>query len=172
MEIQGKAGQAPINAECGPFGMATIDTSKWGRQQDLQKPAGQVSAVENLFKNGFKFLNKAADAAAVGAAGAAGASYTVNSSGSLNVRNNHFGISGFRMQSKPRSRTVLCALPKGAEGSWGDVDRTYVIGGNWKSNGDFDFVNSFPEEVLAKAEFDTSNVEVVVAPTDLHLTTA
>ena len=68
MDIQGKAGQAPINAECGPFGMATIDTSKWGRQQDLQKPAGQVSAAENLFKNGLKFLNKAADATAVGAA--------------------------------------------------------------------------------------------------------
>ena len=81
-------------------------------------------------------------------------------------------MGGFRMQAKPRSRTVLAALPEGAEGSWGDVDRNYVIGGNWKSNGDFDFVNSFPEEVLAKAEFDASKVEVVVAPTDLHLTTA
>jgi len=90
----------------------------------------------------------------------------------LNVRKNHFG--GFRsmVNAKPRSRTVLAALPEGAEGSWGDVDRNYVIGGNWKSNGDFDFVNTFPEEVLAKAEFDSSKVEVVVAPTDLHLTSA
>lgn len=125
-----------------------------------------------MLRNGFKFLNKAADTTAIGAAGAAGASYTVKKSGSLNVKNNHFGMSGFRMQSKPRSRTVLAALPEGAEGEWGDVDRNYVIGGNWKSNGDFDFVNSFPEEVLAKAEYDSSKVEVVVAPTDLHLTTA
>jgi triosephosphate isomerase len=62
------------------------------------------------------------------------------------------------------------ALPKDAEGSWGDVDRNYVIGGNWKSNGDMEFVDSFPEEVLAKAKFDEKKVEVVVAPTDLHLT--
>jgi triosephosphate isomerase len=67
---------------------------------------------------------------------------------------------------------ILAALPDGAEGSWSDVDRNYVIGGNWKSNGDFDFANTFPEEVLAKAEFDPKKVEVVVAPTDLHLTTA
>jgi len=62
------------------------------------------------------------------------------------------------------------ALPEGTEGSWGDVDRNYVIGGNWKSNGDMEFVDSFPEEVLAKAEFDKSKVEVVIAPTDLHIT--
>lgn len=61
------------------------------------------------------------------------------------------------------------ALPEGAEGDWGSVDRNYVIGGNWKSNGDFDFVNSFPKDVLNKATFDPSKVEVVVAPTDLHL---
>jgi triosephosphate isomerase (TIM) len=33
-------------------------------------------------------------------------------------------------------------------------------------------VNTFPEEVLAKAKYDPKKVEVVVAPTDLHLTTA
>lgn len=69
-----------------------------------------------------------------------------------------------------RTRGVLMALPEGAEGSWGDVDRNYVIGGNWKSNGDMEFVDSFPEEVLAKADFDKSKVEVVIAPTDLHIT--
>ena len=84
----------------------------------------------------------------------------------MKVKRNHFS------ENKPRSRTILAALPDGAEGEWGDVDRNYVIGGNWKSNGDFDFINSFPEEVLAKAEFDPSKVEVVVAPTDLHLATA
>jgi hypothetical protein len=69
-----------------------------------------------------------------------------------------------------RTRGVLMALPKEAEGSWGDVDRNYVIGGNWKSNGDMEFVDSFPEEVLAKAKFDPKKVEVVIAPTDLHIT--
>jgi triosephosphate isomerase len=70
-----------------------------------------------------------------------------------------------------RTRGVLMALPKHAEGSWGDVDRNYVIGGNWKSNGDMEFIDSFPEDVLAKAKFDPKKVEVVVSPTDLHLTT-
>lgn len=105
---------------------------------------------------------------------AAGPSFSIKQSGSMQVRNNHFG--GFKSmmgaQAKPRSRMILAALPEGAEGSWGDVDRNYVVGGNWKSNGDFDFVNSFPADVLAKAEFDPAKVEVVVAPTDLHLTTA
>lgn len=70
----------------------------------------------------------------------------------------------------PRSK-ALAALPEGAEGSWGDVDRTYVVGGNWKSNGDWEFANTFPEEVLNAAEFDTKNVEVVVSPTYIHLNT-
>ena len=74
-----------------------------------------------------------------------------------------------RMGSKARTRTILAALDAAHEGSWGDVDRNYVIGGNWKSNGDMEFVNSFPKEVLAKAKFDEKKVEVVVAPTDLHL---
>ena len=71
--------------------------------------------------------------------------------------------------SNRRSSTILMALPKGAEGEWSGVDRNYVIGGNWKSNGDWDFVNSFPKDVLNKASFDPSKVEVVVAPTFLHL---
>jgi len=64
------------------------------------------------------------------------------------------------------------ALPEGSEGKWGSYDRKYVIGGNWKSNGDVDFAENFPKDVLAKAKFDTDNVEVVVAPTNLHLSTA
>ena len=61
------------------------------------------------------------------------------------------------------------AVPEEAEGKWGSYDRNYVIGGNWKSNGDVDFAKSFPGDVLKKAEFDSSKVEVVVAPTNLHL---
>mmetsp|Transcript_2322 Transcript_2322/g.3964 ORF Transcript_2322/g.3964 Transcript_2322/m.3964 type:complete len:310 (-) Transcript_2322:224-1153(-) len=78
---------------------------------------------------------------------------------------------GSFMSAMPKSRrsTVLAALPEGAEGSWGDVDRKYVIGGNWKSNGDWEFVNSFPDQVLSEAKFSEDKVEVVVAPTYIHM---
>lgn len=62
---------------------------------------------------------------------------------------------------------VMMATP---EGSWGDVKRDPVVGGNWKSNGDMDFVNSFPENVLNKSKFDAKKMSVCVAPTDIHLT--
>jgi len=93
----------------------------------------------------------------------------------MNMKDDHFnmGVAVSKRQTKKmfgRTRGVLAALPEGTEGSWGDVDRNYVIGGNWKSNGDMEFVDSFPEEVLAKAKFDKSKVEVVIAPTDLHMT--
>ena len=59
----------------------------------------------------------------------------------------------------------LCAIPASAEGYWGvvkptnmvgdvkigDVKRQYIVGGNWKSNGNKEFVSTFPKDVLAKA---------------------
>jgi triosephosphate isomerase len=63
------------------------------------------------------------------------------------------------------------ALPEGAEGSWGSYDRKYVIGGNWKSNGDIDFATTHITSVLNNSVFDKEKVEVVIAPTDIHLTT-
>jgi len=67
----------------------------------------------------------------------------------------------------------LNALPKGAEGSWGIVfPRKLLIGGNWKSNGDKKFINSFPDEVLNRAEYDNNLMQVVVAPTEIHLSDA
>lgn len=79
------------------------------------------------------------------------------------------------IRSAPRrSGMVLAALPEGADGetgSWSEAERKYIVGGNWKSNGDFDFANTFPDEVLNKLSYDTKKVEVCVAPTDLHLTT-
>lgn len=45
-----------------------------------------------------------------------------------------------------------------------------MVGGNWKSNGDMDFVNSFPDKVLNKSEYDASKMSVCIAPTDIHLT--
>ena len=71
------------------------------------------------------------------------------------------------------SSTALYALPKGVEGSWGEVHpRKLLIGGNWKSNGDVKFVTSFPQEVLNKATYDSNLMQVVVAPTEIHLSEA
>jgi triosephosphate isomerase len=49
--------------------------------------------------------------------------------------------------------------------------RRLMVGGNWKSNGTMSFAKSFPAEVLNGLKFDASKVEVVVAPTALHLGT-
>ena len=47
--------------------------------------------------------------------------------------------------------------------------RRFLVGGNWKSNGTSKFARSFPTEVLNNLKFDPKKVEVVVAPTALHL---
>jgi len=49
--------------------------------------------------------------------------------------------------------------------------RKLLVGGNWKSNGNFKFSMEFPKTVLNTLAFDSSKVEVVVCPTTLHLTT-
>eukprot|EP00355_Strombidium_rassoulzadegani_P000613 CAMPEP_0168612854 /NCGR_PEP_ID=MMETSP0449_2-20121227/3139_1 /TAXON_ID=1082188 /ORGANISM="Strombidium rassoulzadegani, Strain ras09" /LENGTH=201 /DNA_ID=CAMNT_0008653447 /DNA_START=29 /DNA_END=634 /DNA_ORIENTATION=- len=49
--------------------------------------------------------------------------------------------------------------------------RRYMVGGNWKCNGTLAFSKSFPAEVLNGLKFDPSKVDVVVAPTALHLST-
>jgi hypothetical protein len=80
---------------------------------------------------------------------------------------------GVSRRSLHSTSMALNALPKGAEGSWGSVHpRKLLIGGNWKSNGDVKFVNSFPGEVLNKAKYDTNLLQVVVAPTEIHLSDA
>ena len=50
--------------------------------------------------------------------------------------------------------------------------RKFLVGGNWKQNGTLKFAVDFPEKVLRNIAFDTSKVEVVVAPTALHILTA
>ena len=47
--------------------------------------------------------------------------------------------------------------------------RRYMVGGNWKSNGTMEFASKFPKEVLNKLSYNPKRVEVVVAPTFLHL---
>ena len=76
-------------------------------------------------------------------------------------------INAFQRRHGRASRLVMMATP---EGTWGDVKRDPVVGGNWKSNGDIDFVNSFPEKVLNESQFDAEKMTVCVAPTDIHLT--
>ena len=49
--------------------------------------------------------------------------------------------------------------------------RKLLVGGNWKQNGTMKFAAEFPVKTLNKAKFDTKKVEVVVAPTALHLMT-
>ena len=49
--------------------------------------------------------------------------------------------------------------------------RRYLVGGNWKCNGTMEFARNFPKEVLNNLKFDASRVEVVVAPTALHVST-
>lgn len=50
--------------------------------------------------------------------------------------------------------------------------RKLFVGGNWKCNGTVQFAKDFPEKVLNKVKYDSSKVEVVVAPTALHMTFA
>ena len=48
--------------------------------------------------------------------------------------------------------------------------RTFV-GGNWKCNGTLDFASKFPKDVLRNLAFDQKNVDVVVAPSAIHIPT-
>ena len=50
--------------------------------------------------------------------------------------------------------------------------RKLLVGGNWKQNGTLKFAGDFSEKVLKNLIFDSHKVEVVVAPTALHLLTA
>jgi triosephosphate isomerase len=47
--------------------------------------------------------------------------------------------------------------------------RKLLVGGNWKQNGTVKFATEFSQNVLSKIKFDQNKVEVVVAPTALHL---
>ena len=49
--------------------------------------------------------------------------------------------------------------------------RKLLVGGNWKQNGTLKFAHEFSEKTLNQAKFSAARVEVVVAPTALHLLT-
>ena len=47
--------------------------------------------------------------------------------------------------------------------------RKVLIGGNWKSNGDAQFVKTFVPQVLNKLQFNKDKCEVIVSPTGVHM---
>jgi triosephosphate isomerase len=47
--------------------------------------------------------------------------------------------------------------------------RKLFVGGNWKCNGSVDFSKTFPTNVLKTLSFNQNKVEVVVAPSFLHI---
>ena len=49
--------------------------------------------------------------------------------------------------------------------------RRFMVGGNWKCNGNLAFAKSFPAEVLNNLKFNPAKGDVVVAPTALHIPT-
>lgn len=149
----------------------SVDTSKWGQQSSMQKAvADDILGFQNT-RDRCRVSNVMMSASKSGMEG----TFNINNSNPVSMKEDHFNMGTGAAPKKAvnkkfgRSKVVLAALEKEMEGSWGDVDRNYVIGGNWKSNGDLEFINSFPKDVLAKAKFDSKKVEVVVAPTDLHL---
>ena len=49
------------------------------------------------------------------------------------------------------------------------ASRRLFVGGNWKCNGSVDFSSKFPTEVLKTMSFSQSKVDVVVAPSMIHM---
>ena len=47
--------------------------------------------------------------------------------------------------------------------------KKYFVGGNWKSNGTMQSTTDLLSTVVNKLEFNAARVEVLVAPTNLHL---
>lgn len=106
----------------------------------------------------------------------ASAQKQINNFQDATVGANRSNIGGFGFGARAfsgRRSFALAAIPKWAEGEWSDEikARKFMVGGNWKSNGDFDFANKFPQDVLGKANFDTELLDVTAAPTYIHLAT-
>jgi len=47
--------------------------------------------------------------------------------------------------------------------------RKFIIGGNWKSNCKMDEIKKLIKDTLNKMKFEDTLIEVVVAPTSLHI---
>jgi len=79
------------------------------------------------------------------------------------------GAMSFLKASAIKKSVRKQAVPNMVDDSGVSARRVPVVGGNWKSNGDRDFISTFPEEVLNKSSWDSEKLEVCVAPTDIHL---
>ena len=101
-----------------------FDTSNIGNQKDINVSSN--THYNSVFKNdsgvvtsGFELMQRA-DNSQNNGAGASEPSYIIQSSGFVNINKNHFGLASFksmtRAERKSRSRVILAALPKGAEG--------------------------------------------------------
>ena len=52
------------------------------------------------------------------------------------------------------------------------ASKRMFVGGNWKSNGSTTKISELIESTYNKAQFDTENVDVVVAPIAIHIASA
>jgi triosephosphate isomerase (TIM) len=149
-----------------------VDTSNWGVMKMSQSSFNTNELVSNMQN----MANRAQQMSSIkrSQAQASCGDFSFSVSGTGMTMKDNFQDSNFGAKMAPKRRFnrgfALMALPEGAEGAWGSYNRKYVIGGNWKSNGDIDFAAKHVNDVLNKVEFDTNNVEVVIAPTDIHLT--
>jgi triosephosphate isomerase (TIM) len=150
------------------------DTSNWGQMKMSASSFSSGDMAQSMQNMVSKAKNMMGGRRVQARAQASSGDYSFSVAGSsMSMRDNFQDASFGRTQPKRRLNRgfALMALPEGAEGSWGSYDRNYVIGGNWKSNGDVDFATKHITEVLNKAQFNKDKVEVVIAPTDIHLTT-
>ena len=49
------------------------------------------------------------------------------------------------------------------------VERKYIVGGNWKSNGTVEFCREMCQKTLNTMQYDKEKVEVVITPISLHI---
>lgn len=154
------------------------DTSKWGKMSQSNFSTGDISMNMQTMVNKAKNMVTGRSGAVKMNAQASCGDYSFSvDGGAMSVKDNFqdasfVGMRKAKTNKRRFGRTfALAALPEGAEGEWGSYNRKYVVGGNWKSNGDVDFATKLITETLNEVKFDKNNVEVVVAPTDIHLTT-
>jgi len=53
------------------------------------------------------------------------------------------------------------------EGNWSYVQRVPIVAGNWRSNSDLEFINTFTKEVLNKVDYNSETMQICVAPADI-----
>ena len=180
-QIQMKATQSMnMSMKKNDISMKNMNTSfkVHGASQQQVTPANafffdQIESMKNMAQGArfSKNVSQAKENISFSVTGSVGKQITNFQDSAFGVARRGFGFS--TRSAAPRMSMALAALPSWAEGEWGDdiKARKYMVGGNWKSNGDFDFANTFPGDVLGKADFHTDRLDVTAAPTFIHLKT-